>query len=255
MNIDFNDESTVAFMNSLPFMYARYEVIRDANGFIRDSRCLAANSVYKSYYKSVDPVGMLRSELLTESNPFWNFHATQCLCGHDVETWEYNGTHLGELNVIMRRVDNDTIDVYTINMDSDRQMEKRRRAEFNEILKAKYLCKIKIWHWDMQTNKIYSKETLYGEEALMSGLEEERDYLIWNSSDLINCIQDETERKSLMTAVENLMYDKAERQEVYVHMNVMGRTTQILTMLMVDERNEKGAPISIIGCTRIASKQ
>lgn len=254
MNIDFSNESTLEFMNSLPFMYARYKVIRDENGFIRDSRCLAANSVYQRYYKSVNPVGMLRSELLTESNPFWNFHATQCLCGHDVETWEYNGTYLGELNVIMRRVDDEVIDVYTINMDNDRKMEKRRRLEYNEILKAKYLCKIKIWHWDLKDNKIYSKETLYGEEALMSGLEEDPGYLVWNSTDLLNCIKDETERKSLVTSIENLMYDKDERQEAYVHMTVEGRTTLVIIMFMVDERDENDAPASIIGCTRIASK-
>ena len=251
--INTSNEELSSFLNNLPFMYARYEVIRDEQGFICDSRCIGANKIFCDYYKIDQPVGTLRSSFLTQSNPFWNFHATQCLLKNEVETWQYNGTRLGELNVIMRRVDADTIDVYTINMDSEREMEKRRRMEYQEILKAKYLCKVKIWHWNLQDNKLYSKDTLYGEESLVSGFDEERGFIVWNASDIFGNIKDPQEKAAFDKAVENLLYSRNEREDLYVHFHIGSEEKHVILMLMVEEMDEDKRPISIIGCTRLAT--
>lgn len=253
--INIQNEELVNYLDLLPFMYARYEVIRDDQGFIRDSRCIGANKIFRDYYKIENPIGVLRSSFLTQSNPFWNFHATQCLLCHEVETWEYNGTYLGELNVIMRRVDDNTIDVYTINMDKDRQIEKRRRMEYQEILKAKYLCKVKIWHWDLCDNKFYSKDTLYGEESIVKGFDEDRGFIMWNADDIFGNIEDPVEKAAFDKAVENLMYCKTEREDLYVHLHINGEVKHVILMMMVEEFDDNKTPISIIGCTRIASIQ
>lgn len=250
-----DDESLNLFLNNLPFMYARYEVIRDEEGFIRDSRCIGSNKQFRNYYKIANPIGMLRSEFLTESTPFWNFHATQCLNRHDVETWEYNGTKLGELNVIMKRVDNDVIDVYTINMDLDRKMERERRMEYHEILKAKYLCGVKIWHWVLKENRIYSKDTLYGEDAFIQGIDEDKGYLVWDAEEIIGRVKDAEERKQLENEVECLKNGSKERTAIYVHMHVGNEVIRIIIMMMLEERNVLGEPVSVIGCTRIAAIQ
>ncbi|MCQ2223411.1 MAG: hypothetical protein MJZ35_06460 [Bacteroidaceae bacterium] len=251
--INMQNEELIEYIDLLPFMYARYEVIRDEQGFIRDSRCIGANKIFREYYKIENPVGVLRSAFLTQSNPFWNFHATQCLLSHEIETWEYNGTYLGELNVIMRRVNNQTIDVYTINMDKDRQIEKRRRMEYQEILKAKYLCKVKIWHWDLSDNKLYSKDTLYGEESIVKGFDEDRGFIVWSADDIFKNIIDPTEKANFDTAVENLMYKKTEREDLYVHIHINGEVKHVILMMMIEEFDDNQQPISIIGCTRIAS--
>lgn len=253
--INHQNEELNAFLDTLPFMYARYEVIRDEQNFIRDSRCIGANKIFRDYYKIENPIGVLRSSFLTDSNPFWNFHATQCLVSHEVETWEYNGTSLGELNVIMRRVDENTLDVYTINMDKDREMEKRRRMEYHEILKAKYLCKVKIWHWNIKENQIYSKDTLYGEESLVSGFDEEGGFIIWNADDIFGNIKDPAEKTLFSNAMENLLYGRKEREDFYVHLHINGEVKHVIIMAMVEERDAEERPISIIGCTRIASIQ
>lgn len=258
MNTNFinpQNEELNNFLDILPFMYARYEVIRDEQGFIRDSRCIGSNKIFRDYYQIENPIGALRSSFLLQSNPFWNFHAIQCLESHEVQTWEYNGTKLGELNVIMRRVDENTIDVYTINMDKDRQMEKRRRREYHDILKAKYLCKLKIWHWNLSDNKLYSKDTLYGEESLVTGFDEEHGFIIWNAEDIFGNIKDPQERAAFDAMVQNLLCKKSEREDIYVHLHLNGEVMRVIIMAMIDESDEDGQPLSIIGCTRLVTME
>lgn len=243
------------FADNLPFMYARYKVIRDENGFITDSYCTDANSFFRDYYKSVDPIGKRRSELLKESNPFWIHHATRCLTKQATEIWQYNGTSLGELNVVMKPIDEDTLDVYTINMDADRRMEHERRMEYHEIMKAKYLCGVKIWHWRLDEDKIYSKETLYGEDEDFNDFDEKRGYLMWKSEVILGRVKDPAERKAFDEMIESLKAGQRERGDIYVHMHAGGQVVLVIVMMMVEEFDRAGNAISIMGCTRIASIQ
>lgn len=239
-------------IKNMPVLYAQEKVILDENGNVVDLEYRTGNTMFKHLFAAEMSAGIknLRGMFSSQSENFMHFVRIVLKEKRSVSfTYYFERTNSFYEIIIRESSEENVVDIFGLDTTMLHSTQNLLRTTNKKLAVALDVARIIPWRWDLSNHVIacdshHSLFELDSEEYNKKGAQ-----LIKESDYFDNVHPDDKERlkKEYQDLITGKTHFVKEEYRTCIHVGGRERINWIETHAVVEQRNEKGEPVALIG--------
>mgnify|MGYP000897174662 FL=1 len=239
-------------LENMPVFYVQEQVMFNENGIPESMRYINANILFKELFCSKQKQEQVNSSMFPHQTEEYFMQFARIVFQERrsiVFTYYFEEQNAFYEVIIRQAAEENLIDIFGVNTTTLHQTQELLRAANNKLALALDIAHIIPWHWDLQKHAITCDANRSPFE-LATGVKDERGVRIIHEADYFNNIHpDDAERIRDDYQALILGRVKALKEEFRTVIKKNGKEyiNWVEARAVVEQRNEQGHPISLIG--------